>query len=205
MVAGNPTGDSYVISFSTASAGGPCTYTGTGRYLIESTGSLTFQILAECGKLRRAYSYMICMLDENLRCSEAPWWYFKDRAYAITNKGIVVNDSTVVPWKDGAEAREELQAAVTRIKALRDRFRNDPHVVHSRVISCRNFHPAARSYEIHELPTTCLIKSLCDGIPSVDSLRDGDPIDWNSPVGSYVKQHNKIVDFSTWTCWIRTQ
>jgi hypothetical protein len=205
MVPGNPTGDVYVISFPTGSVGGPCTYTGTGRYLIESTGNLTFQILAECEKLRRSYSYMICMLDENLRCSEAPWWYFKDRAYAVTNKGVVINDSTVVPWKDSAEAPEELQAAATRIKALRNRFRNDPHVVHSRVISCRNFHPAAGSYEIHELSTTCLIKSLCDGIPSADSLRDGDPIDWNSPVGSYIKQQNKISDISTWSCWIRTQ
>jgi len=205
MVAGNPTGDTYVISFPTGSAGGPCTYTGAGRYLIESTGTLTFQVLAQCGKLRRAYSYMICMLDEDLRCSEAPWWYFKDRAYAIANKGIVINNSTVVPWKDAAEAPEELRAAATRIKAFRDRFRNDPHILHSRLISCRNFHPAARSYEIHELPTTCLIKSLCNSIPPVDSLRDGDPIDWNSPVGSYVKQQNKISDTSTWTCWIRTQ
>jgi hypothetical protein len=34
MTAGNPTGDNYVIHFSTGDAGGPCIYSGTGRYLI---------------------------------------------------------------------------------------------------------------------------------------------------------------------------
>jgi len=205
MVAGKPTGDSYIINFSTSSAGGPCIYTGKGRYLIENTGTLTFQILADCGKLRRAYSYMICALDEELRCGEAPWWYFKDRRFAAMSEGVVINGSTVHPWRDAAEAPQQLQAMAAKIKLMRDRFRSDPHVVHSRVISCRDFHPSTRSYEIHEIPTTCLVKGLCNGIPNVDSLRDGDPLDWNSPVGSYVKQETKISDVSSWTCWIRTQ
>jgi len=205
MVQGKPTGDSYIINFSTGSAGGACVYSGTGRYLIESTGTLTFQILADCGKLRRAYSYMICSLDESLRCSEPPWWYFKDRTFVVTTQGVAVNGSTVYPWKDTSLAPEQLQAMAANIKSMKDRFRNDPHVVHSRLISCRSFHPSTRSYEIHEIATTCLVKSLCDGIPKVDSLHDGDRIDWNSPVGSYVKQENKISDVSTWVCWIRTQ
>jgi hypothetical protein len=162
MVAGKPTGDSYVINFPTGSTGGACLYSGTGRYLIESTGTLTFQILADCGKLRRAYSYMICPLNEDLRCSEAAWWHFKDRTFAVTSLGVLVND-------------------------------------------CRNFHPSTKSYEIHELPTTCLVKSVCDGAPNVDSLRDGDVVDWNSAIGNYVKQKNKISDVSSWVCWIRTQ
>ena len=63
IVAGNPTGDSYVIHFSQGDAGGPCIYSGNARYLIEGDGTLTFQILADCGKLRRGYNYMICRLD----------------------------------------------------------------------------------------------------------------------------------------------
>jgi hypothetical protein len=205
MVAGKPTGDSYVINFPTGSAGGACLYSGTGRYLIESTGTLTFQILADCGKLRRAYSYMICPLNEDLRCSEAAWWHFKDRTFAVTSLGVLVNDSTVHPWKDPSEAPQQLQGMATRIRSMRDRFRTDPNVVHSRFISCRNFHPSTKSYEIHELPTTCLVKSVCDGVPNVDSLRDGDVVDWNSAIGNYVKQKNKISDVSSWVCWIRTQ
>jgi hypothetical protein len=49
MVGGKPTVDDYTINFPTSSAGGACMYTGTGRYLIESTGTLTFQMLADCG------------------------------------------------------------------------------------------------------------------------------------------------------------
>jgi hypothetical protein len=204
-VAGKPTGDDFVINFSTSSAGGPCIYSGTGRYLIESTGTLTFQILADCGKLRRAYSYMICRLTEELRCSEGPWWYFKDQKFSVTNQGVVINGSKVVPWRDASEAPQELQTMAGKIKSMNDRFRGDSHVMHSRLISCRDFHPATKSYDIHELPTTCAVRSLCNGIPNVDSLRDGDLIDWNSQVGSYVKQQNKITDVSSWVCWLRTQ
>ena len=99
MIAGNPTGDSYVINFPTGDAGGACIYSGTGRYLINSNGTLTFQILADCGKLRRGYNYMVCNLDASLRCKEAPWWYFRDRTYVITNEGVAVNGSTVYPWR----------------------------------------------------------------------------------------------------------
>ncbi len=205
MVAGKPTGDSYTISFPSGSAGGACVYTGTGRYLIESSGTLTFQMLADCGKLERGYSYMICRLNEKLLCSEAPWWFFKGRTFAATDQGVVINDSLVHPWRDSSEAPQQLQAMVAKITATNNRFRNDSHVVHSRLISCRNFYPATRSYEIHEIPTTCVIKSLCSGIPSTGSLREGEVIDWNSPVGNYVKQQNKISDVSTWSCWIRTQ
>jgi hypothetical protein len=70
-IAGNPTGDSYAIHFPTGDAGGPCIFSGTGRYLINSGGTLTFQILANCGKLRRGYNYMVCNLGPNLRCNEA--------------------------------------------------------------------------------------------------------------------------------------
>jgi hypothetical protein len=207
MIAGNPTGDSYVINFPTGDAGGACIYSGTGRYLINSNGTLTFQILADCGKLRRGYNYMVCNLDASLRCKEAPWWYFRDRTYVITSEGVAVNGSTVYPWQDASEAPQQLQKTADRIKAMNDRFRalTDPHVLHARFICCRDFHPETKSYAIHEFATTCLLKSLCNGMPNVDSLRDGDPIDWNSSAGSYVKQQSKISDLSNWVCWMRTQ
>jgi hypothetical protein len=50
-----------------------------------------------------------------------------------------------------------------------------------------------------------LIKSVCNAIPNVDLLRDGDPIDWNSPAGSYVKQQSKTSDLSNWICSMQTQ
>ena len=207
MAAGKPTGSSYVIKFPTGDAGGDCAYTGKGRYFIESTGALTFQIITECGKLKRGYDFMVCMLNEELRCREAPWWYFRDRTYAITNQGVAVNGSTVYAWTDGDQAQAKLQKMAAKIKAMKDRFANpdDPHVVHARFVSCRFYHPEASSYELHETATTCLIKSACNNIPSVAGLRDGDPVDWKSPLGAYVIAQDKIADLTQWTCWLRSQ
>jgi hypothetical protein len=206
MIAGNPTGDSYIIHFPQGDAGGPCIYSGTARYLIEGGGELTFQILADCGKLRRGYNYMICKLDASLRCTEAPWWHFRNRTYTITKEGVAVNDSTPVPWQDAPEAPHLLQEMSEKIKALNERISQltASNTVHGRSISCREFHPETKSYHIWEFSTTCLIKSACDGMPNLDSLRDGDPIDLNSPAGSYIKQQAKVSDFSNWLCWART-
>jgi hypothetical protein len=199
MDAGTPTGDSYVIHFPTGDAGGACTYTGAGRYVIQAGGVLTFQILADCGKLKRSYSYMICMLDPDLRCTQTPWWFFRDRTYAITNQGVVVNGSTVYHWMDASQAPQQLRATSAKIQSMRDRFAGvaSSHTVHARFISCRAYHPATHSYDIHEFTTT--------GVPHVDALRDGDPIAWNSPAGEYVKQQGKVPDTSMWDCWMRTQ
>jgi hypothetical protein len=207
MTAGNPTGDSYIIKFPTGDAGGACVYSGTARYLINSNGTLTFQVLADCAKLRRGYNYMICNLDESLRCKEAPWWYFRGRTYAVTNEGVIVDGSVVVPWQGASEAPQKLRKMADNIQAMNAGFRNasNSHVLHGRFISCRDFHPETKSYAIHEFATTCLVKSLCNGMPNVDSLRDGDPIDWNSPAGSYIKQQSKTSDVSNWVCWMRTQ
>jgi hypothetical protein len=207
MLAGNATGDSYIIRFSQGDAGGPCIYSGTARYLIEGGGELTFQVLADCGTLRRGYSYMICKLDASLRCTEAPWWFFRDRTYSITKEGITVNGSTLVPWRDAAEAPQLLQKMSEKIKALNERFGQltASNVAHGRSISCREFHPETKSYRIYEFPTTCLIKTVCDGMPNLDALRDGDPLDLNSPAGSFVKQQAKVSDVSNWLCWARTQ
>src|SRR5208282_5546887 len=90
VAAGKPVGDSYVIHFPppTGDVGGECVYNGNARYFIESTGVLTFQILADCGKLKRGYNYMVCRLNADLRCSEAPWWHFQGRRYAVTKEGV---------------------------------------------------------------------------------------------------------------------
>jgi hypothetical protein len=207
MLAGTRTGDSYVINFPDSTAGGPCIYTGTARYLINGSGTLTFQVLANCGNLRRGYSYMICDMDASLRCKEAPWWFFRDRTYIITKEGIAVNGSAPIPWQDASEAPQLLQQMSQKIKALNERISQltAANTVHGRSISCREFHPETKSYHIWEFSTTCLIKSACDGMPNLDSMRDGDPIDWNSPSGTYVKQQSKATDFSNWICWIRTQ
>jgi len=206
MANGNPTGNSYVMKFPTGDFGGDCTYTGKGRYFIESTGVLTFQIITECGKLKRGYNMMVCMLDQNLHCSQAPWWYFRGRTYAITDQGVVVN-GTVYPWNDAANAPAQLQKIAANQKAMLNRFNNPnaPNVVHSRMISCRFYKPEAKTYEIHEMSTTCAIQSLCSGMPNVENVRDGDPLDWSSPVGVFVKTQNKITDVSNWSCWLRTQ
>ncbi len=199
MNAGTSTGDSYVIHFPAADAGGACTYTGAGRYLIQVGGVLTFQILAGCGNLRRSYSYMICMLDPDLRCTQTPWWFFRDRTYAITSQGVVVNGSTVYRWMDASQASQQLQAISAKIQSMRDRFANvtSSRVLHARFITCRAYHPGTHSYDIHEFSTA--------GVPNVDALRDGDPIAWNSPAGEYVKQQGKVSDVSMWDCWMRTQ
>jgi hypothetical protein len=207
MLAGNPTGDSYVTQFPQGDAGGPCIFTGTARYLINGGGTLTFQVLADCGKLRRGYSYMICNLDTSLRCKEPPWWYFRDRTYVITTEGVTVSGSALIPWPDATEAPQLLQNMSEKIKALNERISQitAPNTVHGRSISCREFHPESRSYHIWEFPTTCLIKSACDGMPNLVSMHDGEPIDWNSSAGAFVKQQSKASDFSNWICWIRTQ
>ncbi len=90
---------------------------------------------------------MICNLDPSLRCNEAPWWYFRDRTYAITSEGVRVNGSALYPWSDASEALEQLKKIADGIQAMRDRFNNpaDPHVVHGRFVSCREFHPATKS------------------------------------------------------------
>ena len=207
IVAGNPTGDSYLIHFPQGDAGGPCIYSGSARYLIEGGGELTFQILADCGKLRRGYNYMICRLDPNFRCTEAPWWYFRDRTYAISNLGVAVNGSAPVPWQNPAEAPQLLQQMSQKIKALNEPYSQltASNTVHGRSISCREYHPETKSYHVWEFPTYCLIKTACEGMPNLDAMHDGDPIDWNSPAGAFVKKQSKATDFSDWICWIRTQ
>src|SRR5271163_2026390 len=164
VAAAKPAGDSYVIHFPppTGDVGGDCVYTGNARYLIESNGVLAFQVIADCGKLKRGYSYMICMLNEDLRCSEAPWWYFRGRTYAITNEGITVNNQTPYAWKDATEARQNLQKIAANIKQWPERTANSANTLHYRMISCQNFLPEAESYDTHVLSTTCVIKSACN-------------------------------------------
>lgn len=165
MIAGNPTGDSYVIRFPQGDAGGPCIYSGTARYLIEG-GELIFQVIADCGNLRRGYNYMVCMLDASLRCKEAPWWYFRDRTYVITKEGVAVNGSAAIPWRDPPEAPQLLQKMSEKIKALNERYRQltTTNTVHGRAISCREYHPETKSCHVWEFPTTCAIKSMYDGM-----------------------------------------
>ena len=207
MKPGTATGSSYVIKFPTGDVGGDCIFTGKGRYFIESTGTLTFQIITQCGQLKRGYNFMVCKLNEALKCREAPWWYFRGRSYQVSAQGIAVNGQPPYGWLDSSQAEVKLQKMRAHLKVMHERFinPNDPHVVHARLISCRFYHPERHAYEIHETATTCLLQNFCSGMPNVAALPDGDPIDWNSPVGDFIKAHNKITDPDSWTCWLRTQ
>jgi hypothetical protein len=204
MTAGKPTGDSYVIHFPSGDAGGPCINTGKARYLIDNSGTLKFEILADCGNLRRGYDYSICRLGETLRCSEAPSWYFTGRTYNINNDGLAVNGSVARAWKDPGEAPQLLQAMAARIKASKDRYVNGPGVMHGRRISCRSFDPSTRSTMLHVFETTCLVQSLCSGKPDLSGLTDGDVLNLDSSVGRYVKQRSKDANISGWVCWLET-
>lgn len=207
IIAGASTGDSYIIHFATGDAGGPCIYTGTGRYFINNGGTLTFQALATCGNLRRGYNYMVCNLDEALRCKQPPWWYFRDRTYKITADGIFIDHAAGIAWNNPSEARQQLQKTVEQIRAYDERIRAAiaPNTVHGRSISCREYHPEWKSYGVHEFLLTCMIQTACSGMPNVGSVRDGDTLDWNSDAGHYVQQQAKSSDFSNWVCWLRTQ
>ncbi len=202
IAAGKPTGDSYVIHFPTSDAGGDCIYNGNARYMIESTGALNLEIIANCGNLMRGYSYHICMLNQDLRCGEAPWWNFRGETFSITEDGVAVNHGAVIPWKDPADAPRKLQKMAASMKRLHD-LANGPNTM--RMISCREFRPESKSFMLHELPLGCMIQSACSGMPNTDSLRDGDVIDWNSPAGDFARQQLKVADVSNWVCWMRAQ
>ena len=204
-----PTGDSYVIKFPNVERGGACVFDGNARYFVDHGGVLTYQISAQCKDLKRGYNFMVCMLDDQLHCAEAPWWNFRGRTYAVTAQGIVVNQATTYPWDDAAHAPEKLQKISADLLRFKDTYNNPnaPNVLHRRVISCRNYQPEQKKYGIAEIITGCLISSLCnaDKTPDLSAIHDGDAIDWNSPLGSYIKQQQKITDVSNSVCWLRTQ
>lgn len=203
MVAGKPTGDSFIIKFPTGDFGGPCLNTGRARYLIDSAGTLTFEILADCGNLRRGYDYSICRLGENLRCAEAPSWYFNGRIYIIRNEGLQVS-GTLIHWKDPAEAPQLLQSMAERIKMNRERFLSTQSTVHGKRIACRSFDPLKRITMLHTFATTCLVKSVCSGMPNLEGTPEGDPIDMNSSIGNFVKRQSSNTDVSGWVCWLES-
>lgn len=202
MMAGKPTGDTFIIKFPSGDFGGPCINTGRARYLIDGSGVLTFEILADCGNLRRGYDYSICRLGDNLRCAEAPLWYFTGRTYTIKNEGLLVNGSALHHWKDPGEAPQLLQSMAARIKMNRDRVLSiSGTTLHGRRIACRSFDPLKRMTMLHMFETTCLVKSVCSGMPNLDATSDGDLIDMNSSAGSFVKRQSNNADVSSWICW----
>jgi|SRR5579863_2258874 len=200
IAAGKPAGDSYIIHFPSGDVGGDCVYTGNARYIIESSGALKYQILADCGKLHHGYEYIICMLNENLRCGEAPWWNFRGETYTITDEGVSVNHGTVIPWKDSADAPAKLEKRAASIKRMHDEF---AHANTLSAIRCREFKPESKSFMLHDLPLGCLIQSVCSGMPNTDSLEDGEIIDWNSAAGNYAKQQLHVSGFDNWVCWMK--
>jgi hypothetical protein len=74
--------------------------------------------------------------------------------YVLTNEGVSVNGSAVDPWRDAAEAPQQLKKIADTIQAMHDRFSNpnDPHVVHGRYISCGDFHPKPKAMPSRNSP-----------------------------------------------------
>jgi len=200
MIAGRPTGDTFTIKFPSGDFGGPCVNSGKARYLIDSNGTLTFEILADCGNLRRGYDYSICRLSESLHCAEAPSWYFTGRTYTTRNDGLLVNGTALYAWKDPADAPQLLQAMTTRIKTNKERASRD--ATHARRISCRSFDAVKRLTTLHVIETSCLVKSVCSGMPNLEGMGEGDLIDMNSPTGSFVKRQTNDPGVSNWICWV---
>jgi hypothetical protein len=201
MVPGMPTGDTFTIKFPTGDFGGPCINTGKARYLVDSTGTLIFEILADCGNLRRGYDYPICRLAETLHCAEAPSWYFTGRTYTIKTDGLLVNGTALHAWKDPAEAPQLLQAMTTRIKTSKERF-GIQGATRAKRISCRSFDSVKRLTTLHVIETTCLVKSVCSGMPNLEDMGEGDLIDMNSTAGSFVKRQTNDPGVSKWICWV---
>jgi len=202
MIAGKPTGDTFIIKFPSGDFGGPCINSGKARYLIDSNGTLTFEVLADCGNLRRGYDYSICRLGESLHCAEAPSWYFTGRTYTIRNDGLLVNGTALHAWKDPADAPQLLQAMTNRIKTNKERFTNIQVGSHPKRISCRSFDSVKRLTTLHVIETSCLVKSVCSGMPNLEGMAEGDLIDMNSTAGGFVKRQTNDPGVSKWICWV---
>jgi hypothetical protein len=56
---------------------------------------------------------------------------------------------------------------------------------------------------LHSFETTCLVKSVCSGMPSLDGIPDGDVINMNS-AGRFVKRQSNDSDVSKWIYWAET-
>ena len=197
------TGDRFVIKFPQGEHGGSCLFDGTARYFVDAGGELLYQLHARCGDLERGYEFMVCALDEGLRCSEAPWWNFRGRTYTVTAQGVIVN-ATLYAWDDSAQAAGKLQTIASRLQANRERRAQAANVLHRRVISCRAYHPQEKRYSVSEIVTGCLVGS-CSGGPDLGSLRDGEVIRFTSSLGEYIQQKDRIASPSDWDCWLRTQ
>ena len=111
-------------------------------------------------------------------------------------------NGSLVPWSDPALSAKALQDSLQITRRLKSQFASASH---SRRIVCREYFAEQKRYNIAEIPTTCAISSLCNGIPSVDAIRDGEIIDLNSSIGNYIKQTEKISDASNWECSIVTR
>jgi hypothetical protein len=201
MVPGTPMDDSFLRRSPTEDVGPPCINTGKARYLVNKFNRLSFEILANCGKLTRGYSYVICRLSGDLRCAEAPYWYFTGRTYLLTNEGLKVDGTAPHPWKDPIETQIRLQAMAARINQNKNRS-SQPHASHDRWLYCRMLDPPNLTNVFSCSGRENL--EMCKDLPSLDGIRDGDVIDMNSPIGRWVTQHSKDSDTSQSACWIET-
>jgi len=200
VASGAPTGSRYELHFPNRVAGGECKFTGKGRYVV-SNAQLDFQVMSECADLHNAYQFHVCRLGADLRCKEAPWWYFRGRQYLVTEDGVTV-EGTKYSWVDQDKAPGKLRQQLLRAVG-------PPHAsgqsIRGRSIHCRAYHPQSRSYDLHNFATQCLIQSLCSAMPDVSGLRDGEEINLQSSVGDFIRKQAKTGDTADWSCWMITQ
>lgn len=190
MVPGTPIDERIHWRPPAGDVGGPCINTGKARYLINEYDVLLFEILADCGNLARGYGYVICHLNGERRCAEAPDWYFTGRVYQLTNEGLQVDRVALHAWQDPIETQRRLQAMAARITAYYDRA-SKRHAPRGRSISCHILDPPSGNTAFMDAP-------------NLDGIRDGDEIDMNSSVGNWIKQKSKDPDASEWACWAET-
>ena len=201
MVRGNPIDERFNGYLPTSDDGRPCINTGKARYIINKHDVLLFEIRADCGSTMRGYGYVICRINGERRCSEAPDWYFAGRSYELANEGIQVNGAATHSWNDPIETPNRLQAMAARINQNND-HPSPRHASHDRSLLCRTLDPPNLTNSFPCSGREDLDR--CKGFPSLDDIRDGDVIDMNSPVGRWVTQYSKDSDSPHWACWVET-
>ena len=198
MMAGT-TADAFTQYSPTGYGGGSCLNTGKAQYLINKHHYLLFEILVDCRNLALGYGYVICRLGGDLRCSEAPDWYFTTRTYELTNEGLRVDGAAPYVWHDPIETQKRLQAMAARLATDKERNSKRSGASRRRWIHCRVLDPPNLT-----MVFPCPLSGGCTDAPELDGIRDGDLLDMNSSVGRWLQQQSKESDVSKWACWIET-
>ncbi len=199
MMRAGTTGDAFIQNSPTGDAGGACINTGKAQYLINKHHVLLFEVLVDCSHVARGYGYVICRLGGDLRCSEAPDWYFTTRTYELTNEGLKVDGAAPYVWRDPIEAQKRLRAMAARISNDKERTSRRGGAFPSRWIRCRVLDPPNNIVAF-----LCPATGVCTDSRELDATRDGDLLNMHSSVGHWIQQQSEDSDASEWACWSET-